>query len=76
MKAFTFLPPKGNFLEIDIIIEESLKFHSISKNKIVKSMEGVKIPVVSIQDLIKMKRKAHRDQDVKDIENLLKLKNL
>lgn len=76
LKAFTFMPPKNNPLEIDIIVEESLKFATIAKRKVIKTMEGVKIPVVSVGDLLKMKKRANRENDIRDIEALLKLKGL
>ena len=76
LKAFTFMPPKNNPLEIDIIIEESLKFDTMAKDKIIKQIERVKIPVVSIKQLLKMKRKAGRPNDMQDIRAILKLKGL
>lgn len=76
MLAFSFNPPKNNPLQIDIIIEESLKFDKIVKNKIIKKIDNVSIPVVSIDQLIKMKRRADRQQDITDLEALIQLKNL
>lgn len=76
LKAFTFMPPQNNPLEIDIVIEESLKFATIAKDKIVKQIERVRIPIVSIDQLLKMKRKAGRPNDLQDIKALLKLKGL
>jgi len=76
MKAFTFHPPKNNPLQIDIIIEESLKFNQVSKDKVTKRIDNVSIPLVSIDQLIKMKRKAHRQQDITDLEALINLKKL
>lgn len=76
LKAFTFMPPKNNPLEIDIIIEESLKFVTIVRGKSVKQIERVRIPVVSIEQLLKMKRKAGRPNDIQDIKALLRLKGL
>jgi len=76
LRAFTFMPPRNNPLEIDIIIEESLKFDAIAKDKMVKQIERVRIPVVSIERLLKMKRKAGRPNDVQDVQALLKLKGL
>ena len=76
MKAYTFNPPKDNLLQIDIIVEESLKFTTIEPRKIVKKIDGISIPVISIEDLVKMKKKAHRDQDIEDIKALLDLKGL
>ncbi|EKD64314.1 MAG: hypothetical protein ACD_51C00028G0040 [uncultured bacterium] len=63
-------------LQIDIIIEESLRFNLLKKNKITKLISGVRIPVVSIEDLIAMKKKANRDQDIMDLKALIELKGL
>lgn len=76
MRAFSFFPPENNPLQIDIIIEESLKFEDIVNRKIIKKISGVNIPLVSINDLIKMKKKASRPQDLIDLEALIKLKCL
>ncbi len=76
LKSFSFTPPKNNPLQIDIVIEESLKFDSVKKKKITKRINNVSIPVISIQDLIKMKRKANRSQDLMDLEALIKLEGL
>lgn len=76
MKAFSFVPPNNNPLQIDIIIEGSLRFEKIRKNHITKKISGVSIPVISIEDLIKMKKKANRPQDLMDLEALIQLKGL
>lgn len=70
------MPPKNIPLEIDIIIEESLKFDTMKKNRVIKSVQGVKIPILSIKDLLRMKRKAGRENDIRDIQALLHLKGL
>jgi predicted nucleotidyltransferase len=69
-KAFTFLPSGENPILIDIVMEESLNFQKISEKSVVKSYGGVSIPVVSMDDLIIMKKKAARPQDERDIEEL------
>ena len=74
LKAFSFVPPKDNPLIIDIIIEESLKFEKIANKKVFKKISNVSIPVISIRDLINMKKKANREQDLIDLEALLSLK--
>ncbi len=76
LKAFSFNPPKNNPLQIDIIIEESLNFKKIVQNKVIKKIDNVSIPVVSINDLIKMKKKASREQDVIDLKALIQLKSI
>ncbi|MDP2642250.1 MAG: nucleotidyl transferase AbiEii/AbiGii toxin family protein [Candidatus Peregrinibacteria bacterium] len=70
LKAFSYFPSNENPLQIDIIISESLKFEEIAKNKVLKKVGDLEIPVVSLKDLIKMKKKASRSQDLIDIEML------
>lgn len=76
LKAYSYFPPRHSLLQIDIIIEESLKFSSFYKKRVVKSIDKVRIPIVSLTDLIQMKRKANREQDVLDLKSLIELKNL
>ena len=76
LKAYSFIPPKNSLLQIDIIIEESLKFSQFDRKKIVKKIDNVNISVICLDDLIKMKKKANRDQDIFDLKSLIELKNL
>jgi hypothetical protein len=76
MTAFAFSPPPYNPLMLDILVEESLKFEDANKKSIKKIFEGVTIPVVCIQDLIRMKKKSDREKDMIDLKALIKLKNL
>jgi hypothetical protein len=76
MTAFAFSPPPYNPLMLDILIEESLKFKNAYKKRIRKVFEGVSIPIVCIQDLIRMKKKSDREKDMIDLKALIKLKNL
>lgn len=78
LKAFTFTPPyqDKDFLQLDIVIEESLHFEKIALDKTEKRLGSIKIPVISIFDLIKMKKKAHRARDLEDLKVLLDLKGL
>ena len=75
LRAFSFVPQNDNPLQIDIITEESLKFETFSKNKIIKKMENTNIPLIHINDLIKMKKAANRRKDIDDLEALIQLKN-
>jgi len=69
-KAFTFNPPYGHLVQIDIVIKESLKFERFFERKLVKMYGGVRIPVISFDDLVKMKKKTGREKDEKDLEVL------
>lgn len=76
LKAFSFIPPAYNLLQIDVIMEESLKFDKIYKKSTKKIVNNVRIPLISIEDLIKMKKKANRGQDLIDLKALLELKGI
>lgn len=76
MTAFSFFPPSENPLMIDIIVEESLKFKKVEKNKAVRKFDNISIPVIAIDNLIKMKKKVGRLKDLEDINALKMLKDL
>lgn len=63
LKAYTFVSNKQPQLDIDIIVDESLQFQKhFQKRKKVKIWD-MTVSVVSLDDLINMKRKAKREQD-------------
>lgn len=74
MTSFAFVEEKGPGLIIDILVEESLKFDKVNEHCVKKRFDNVVLPVVSIGQLIKMKRKAGRDKDLIDLEALIELK--
>ena len=75
MKAFNFYK-ENEYKEVDIIIESPVSYQDAKKNALQLKIGSMKIPVISIDDLIKMKRHAGRDVDQKDIEQLKKIKKL
>lgn len=76
LKAFSFVPPSDSPLHVDIIVSESLQFDTFAARSVVKKKDALRIPVVSIHDLIQMKKRAGRPQDKIDIEALQKLQNI
>ncbi len=76
MKAYTFISNHRPQLNIDILVEDSCKYSEFEKNKTLISVWDVVLPVVSVNDLIEMKKIANREKDILDIEALLKLKDL
>ena len=76
MTAYSFSPPPYNPLMIDVLMEESLRFEKVYGKKVVKKNNGINIPVIGIDDLIRMKKKAGRAEDLLDLKKLLKLKGL
>ncbi len=56
---------------IDIITNISgVKFEQAYANKTIISIEGIEVPVISLEDLIANKRASARTQDLADVEKL------
>jgi predicted nucleotidyltransferase len=64
--AWSFVDYKNPTRLLDIIITDPLSNFDIEKI----SVGGLKIPVVSLPDLRKLKKRAGRPQDLVDIENI------
>ncbi len=75
MKAFNLVNAKWALSEIDIIIDAPVAYPEARKRAKKIMVQGVPIPVISIDDLIKMKRVAGRELDKADIQYLRKVKN-
>lgn len=76
LKAYTYISNSQPQLDIDVIVKESINFKDYDKGKTIIKVWDMELPVVSIDDLIKMKKSVKRDKDMLDIEALLKLKEL
>jgi len=72
MKAFNLYNDKWAISEIDILIDIPVDYNQASKSVVYKKSEDVIIPVISIDNLIKMKSESKRAQDLSDIEHLKK----
>lgn len=70
MLAFRFWSEEKSMraLCIDIIIYEPIPFEKAYENKTVIKIHNVNIPVIAVEDLIEMKRKSNRNQDILDIK--------
>lgn len=75
MKAFNFYKEEG-LKEVDIIIDTPVPFAAARKDAIIINVDGIGLPVISIDHLIKMKRNAGRPLDKVDIGELKKIKKL
>lgn len=76
MTAYTFISEKHPQLNIDIVVDQSLKFSKFEKKRAIMEMWEIKVPVVSFNDLVVMKKEANRDKDLDDLKKLLELKTL
>jgi hypothetical protein len=64
--AWRFMNPKDNTEIVDLLIVEDLKNLSIDKIKVGQKL----IPVIAKSDLIKMKKRSGRPQDIEDVKAL------
>ena len=70
MKVFSFFHLEKAVNLVDVFVEEPLDYTAI-RSKAVEIMSGnVSIPIVSIDDLIKLKQISGRPQDIADITAL------
>ncbi|MGB9715863.1 MAG: nucleotidyl transferase AbiEii/AbiGii toxin family protein [Thermodesulfovibrionales bacterium] len=70
MKAINFYSEKLPIGEIDIIIDSPIPYSELKSRSIMIELGEEKIPTVSIHDLIKLKQKSGRKQDITDVEYL------
>lgn len=75
MKAFNFYK-EDKLKEVDIIIESPVSFEEARKSIMRIKVDDLRLPVISINNLIEMKRKTGRAVDKLDIEELKKIKKL
>lgn len=77
MKAFNFYRGEGeSWEEVDIIIESPVSYQMAKSEAVLIKNKGLTLPVISIKNLITMKKKAHRDIDRVDIEELKVIEKL
>ena len=69
MTAWNFTNPHNPVQNVDIIISQDLSRKKVDRIKVGKRI----LPVLSVDDLIRMKRKSGRPQDLQDIEALEKI---
>ena len=75
MKAFNFYK-YDEFKEVDIIIDSPVSYKQASKNAIKIKSGKITLPVISINDLIKMKKNTGRGVDQSDIQALKHIQEL
>jgi len=76
LKAFTFVHSLRPFQEVDLLLESPVSFEEADRAKKVLGARHLRIPVISLDHLIVMKRVAGRAQDAADVEALERLKRL
>ena len=75
MKAFNFYK-EVNYSEVDVIIDSPISYEKAKKDVMHLRVGSLNIPVISLKNLIRMKKRAGRDIDKMDIARLLLVKKL
>jgi hypothetical protein len=74
MVVFSLWHPSKPTQKIDLFVEEPFDFEAVYERSASKTLGTTEAPVVSLDDLIEMKRAAGRPQDLADVETLRILK--
>jgi hypothetical protein len=70
MKAFNFFNEVRPISEVDIVLDSPVFYDELKKRSVTMRLRNVNVPTVSINDLITMKLKTGRKQDIDDVEHL------
>ena len=76
MIVFSFVEKDPPFKLIDMFVDEPLPFDEIYKKRVYANLEGIKVPLISIDHLKKLKEIAGRPQDLIDIVQLEAIQRL
>lgn len=70
MKALNFYSETLPIGEIDIVMDSPIPYDVLKARAVKIQLQEIKIPVISIHDLIELKIQAGRRQDLSDVEHL------
>ena len=74
MVALNLYHAKRPYEEIDLLVNVALSYSEAKRNSKVIRAGSLRLHIVGIEDLIRLKRNAKREQDLSDIEALKKVK--
>lgn len=75
MLVFSMVDPQSPAPVVDLFVREPIAFADLTRAAVRLPLEGVHIPVCSIDHLIEMKLQSGRPRDLLDVENLRILKS-
>ncbi len=73
MIAFALRPPDIQGPTVDVLIDPPMDIEKVLTRVIWRDVQGVRIPLISVEDLIQLKEKSNRLQDRSDIEHLRRI---
>lgn len=74
--AYSFYNTQSNYMNLDVLIDTPITFDKMWENRESRKIENFQVEIVSLEDLIVLKKYANRNQDKQDIQMLSKLKEL
>ncbi len=74
MIVFSFVNPSVPYQAVDVFIKDPIPFSDLWRDRKKMRIDGVNIPLVSIEHLIEIKKRSNRLQDISDVEALERLK--
>lgn len=76
MEVFSFFDPRNPILTVDLFVYEPIPFHELALRAERMDIDGITVPVCSINDLINLKTKVARPKDIDDIEHLREIQRI
>ncbi len=76
LTAYSFIHATEPQFNVDVLVAQSIDFDAFLAQTMHAEVWGIKVPVVSIDDLIDMKKQSNREKDIQDVSALLELKGL
>jgi Nucleotidyltransferase of unknown function (DUF6036) len=73
MFVFALRPPDIQGPTVDVLIDPPVDIEAALTRTVWREVQGVRIPLISVEDLIYLKEKSGRAQDRSDIEHLRRL---
>ena len=73
MFVFALRPPEIQGPTVDVLIDPPIEIEAALARTVWREVQGVRIPLISVEDLIRLKEKSGRAQDQSDIEHLRRL---
>ena len=75
MLVFPLWDPTNPLRSVDVFIDEPIAFVSLLRDAVRKDLDGICVPVASIEHLVEMKRRAGRPRDLEDIDKLQQIRD-
>ncbi len=76
MEVFSFYNPDNPMLTVDLFVHEPIPFDELANRSERMDIDGVIVPVCSIEDLIALKKRVGRLKDMDDIDHLREVRRI